>query len=155
MIAAHFGEVWKAPAVQMVIRPATLDDLPEIGRRLIRHYAGRATPAQIMRGAKWMIWAINSPARLVLLGPNSFGVAQTAMFYGCERRAAVDILCCRPNAGGSLEALRMVRKMVAWARRRGAPNLRLDSDTGVDFGPFGRRLGAKPVLVTKYEIPTR
>jgi hypothetical protein len=139
----------------MDLRPATLEDLPEIAQRLLAHYRGRATPETIMRGAKWMAWAINNPDRLVLLGPNSFGVAQTGMFYGCERRASIDILCCRPNAGASLEALRMVRKMVAWARRRGAPSLRLDSDTGVDFAAFGKRLGAKPVTVTKYEIPVR
>src|SRR5437764_5421521 len=114
MVTAQFLMLWTAPALRMEIRPATLDDLPEIAQRLIRHYAGRATPAQIMKGAKWMVWAINSPSRLVLIGPNAFGVAQTAMFYGCERRASVDILCSRPSVGGSLEALRMVRKMVAW-----------------------------------------
>ena len=139
----------------MVIRPATLDDLPEIARRLILHYAGRATPAQIMKGARWMIWAIGSRDRLVLIGPNAFGIAQYGMFYGCEARAQVDILCCRPSAGGSLESLRMVRKMVAWARRRGARTLRLDADTGVDFAAFGKRLGAEPVMRTVFDIPTR
>jgi hypothetical protein len=139
----------------MAIRPATLEDLPEIAQRLMQHYRGRATPATIMQGARWMAEVIANRNRLVLIGPNSFGVAQTGMFYGCERRASVDILCCRPSAGGSMEALRMVRKMVAWARRRGAPSLRLDSDTGVDFAAFGKRLGAKPVTVTKYEIPVR
>lgn len=154
MITFRLLEVWRAAATRMSLRPATLDDLPEIGQRLILHYQGRATPAQIMKGAHWMIWAINSPSRLVLIGPNAFGVAQTAMFYGCERRASVDILCCRPNAGGSLESLRMIRKMVAWARRRGAPILRLEADNGVDFSAFAKRLDAKPVLTTKYEIPT-
>lgn len=154
MITARFLPVWTVKAARMLIRPATLDDLPEIAQRLIRHYAGRATPAQIMKGAKWMIWAIGNRDRIVLIGPNAFGIAQYGMFYGCEARAQVDILCCRPSAGGALESLRIVRKMVAWARRRGAPNLRLDSDTGVDFAPFGKRLGANPVTVTKYEIPT-
>ncbi len=155
VITARFLPSWTATATLMPIRPATLDDLPEIAQRLIRHYAGRATPAQIMKGAKWMCWAIGSRDRLVLIGPNAFGVASTGMFYGCEPRAQVDILCCRPNAGGSLECLRMVRKMVAWARRRGFPMMRLDSDTGIDFSPFGKRLGAEPRTVVKYEIPTR
>lgn len=139
----------------MAIRPAELNDLPEIARRLIQHYAGRATPAQIMRGAKWMAWAIGSRDRLVLLGPNAFGIASIGTFYGCERKARVDILCSRPSAGRSLESLRMVRKMVAWAKRRGAPTLRLDADTGVDFGPFARRLGATAVSTIKFDIPTR
>lgn len=151
---ARFLPILTAKACPMIIRPATLDDLPEIAQRLIRHYEGRATPEQIMKGAKWMCWAIGSRERLVLIGPNAFGVASTGMFYGCEARAQVDILCCRPSAGGSWEALSMVRKMVAWARRRGFPMMRLDSDTGIDFAPFGKRLGAEPVTVTKYEIPT-
>jgi hypothetical protein len=155
VITAWFLEPWTAVAEPMAIRPATLDDLPQIAQRLLQHYAGRATKETILRGAPWMTWAIGSRERLVLIGPNSFGVAQTGMFYGCERRASVDILCCRPSAGSSLEALRMVRKMVAWARRRGAPSLRLDADNGVDFAVFGKRLGAKPVTVTKFEIPVR
>lgn len=153
MISATLQKPWTAVAEPMPIRPATLGDLPEIARRLMRHYPGRATPATILRGASWMVWAINSPTRLVLLGPNSFGIAQCGIFYGCERRASVDILCCRPSAGGSLESLRMLRKMVAWARHRGARTLRLDADNGLDFGPFARRLGATAVTVTKYEIP--
>lgn len=139
----------------MRIRPATLADLPEIAQRLIRHYAGRATPAQIMAGAPWMARVLQNRDRLVLIGPNSFGIAQVGTFYGCERRASVDILCSRPSAGGSLESLRMVRKMVAWSKRRGARTLRLDADTGVDFAPFGKRLGASSVLVPRYEIPVR
>lgn len=155
MITATFLPVWTAKATRMLIRPATLDDLPEIGRRLIRHYAGRATPAQIMKGARWMIWAIGSRDRLVLIGPNAFGIAQYAMFYGCEARAQVDILCCRPSAGHSLESLRMVRKMVAWARRKGVSRLRLEADNGTDFTPLAQRLGAEVTMSTKFDIPTR
>lgn len=139
----------------MLIRVATLDDLPEIAQRLIRHYAGRATRETILAGAPWMARVIASRDRLVLIGPNAFGIAQYGMFYGCEVRASVDILCCRPSAGGALESLRMVRKMVAWARRRGARTLRLDADTGVDFAPFGKRLGAIATTVPRYEIPVR
>ncbi len=155
MITYRLLDVWTSPVSPMLIRPACLSDLPEIARRLIRHYAGRATPAQILKGAKWMIWAIGSRDRLVLIGPNAFGIAQYAMFYGCEARAQVDILCCRPNAGGSLESLRMLRKMVAWARRRGVSSLRLEADNGTDFSMFAKRLGARSKTAVKYDIPTR
>ncbi len=155
MITARFLEVWKAPAVQMAIRPAALTDLLEIARRMMLHYPTRATNATAIAGARWICWAINNRDRLVLIGPNAFGIAQYGMFYGCEARARVDILCCRPSAGGALESLRMLRKMVAWARRRGAPSLRLDADTGVNFAPFAKRLGGVAVPVTKFEIPTR
>lgn len=139
----------------MAIRPAALSDLLEIARRMMLHYPTRATNATAIGGAKWICWAINNRDRLVLIGPSAFGIASIGTFYGCERRARVDILCCRPSAGHSLESLRMVRKMVTWARRRGVSNLQLDADTGVDFSPFARRLGAAVVSMTKFEIPTR
>lgn len=155
MITYRLLEVWTAAATRMLIRPACLDDLPAIARHLMRHYAGRATRETIMQGAPWMARVIQNRDRLVLIGPNAFGIAQYGMFYGCERRASVDILCSRPSAGGSLESLRMLRKMVAWARRRGARTLRLDADTGVDFAAFGKRLGATASMVPRYEIPVR
>lgn len=154
-ITARFLELWTAPAVQMSIRPAALTDLLEIARRMMRHYPTRATNATAIAGAKWICWAITNRDRLVLIGPNAFGIASIGTFYGCERRARVDILCSRLSAGHSLESLRMVRKMVAWARRRGVSSLRLDADTEVDFAPFARRLGARPVTTTKFEISTR
>lgn len=155
VITYRLLEVWKAAAVQMEIRPAALTDLLEIARRMMLHYPERATSTTAIAGAKWICWAIGNRNRLVLIGPNAFGIAQYGMFYGCEARAQVDILCCRPSAGGALESLRMLRKMVAWARRRGAPSLQLSSDNGTDFAAFGKRLGAIPVTIVKHEIPTR
>ncbi len=151
MITARFLEVWKAPATQMRLRPASLDDLPEIIRRMFLFYPRRAS----MTALPWMRRLLTSPEHLALIGPNAFGIARIGMFYGCERKASVDILCSRPSVGGSLEALRIVRKLAVWAGRRGLPTLRLDADTGVDFGPFAKRLKAKPVWTVKFEIPTR
>ena len=101
-----------------------------------------------------MEWAIQNPERLVLIGANSVGVAQASWQYGFERRARLDMLGARPVAGAALEALKMVRMMLVWAKEQGAEGtFRLDADTGVDFGPFARRLGGKPVTLTRYEIP--
>lgn len=155
VITAHFLPVWTAKAMAMRIRPAMLADLMEIARRMMLHYPTRATNATAIAGAKWICRAINSPNSLVLLSPSAFGIVSIGTYYGCERRARVDILCSRPSAGHSLESLRMVRKMIAWAKHRGFPTLRLEADTGVDFGPFARRLGAGLVMTTKFDIPTR
>lgn len=109
---------------------------------------------QIEQGIPWMERCIQNPDRLVLVGPNSIGCAQIQWNYGYERRARLDMLAARPVPGAALEALRIVRMMVAWGKEKGAVGtFRLDADTGIDFGPFAKRLGGKPVTLTRYEIP--
>lgn len=152
MIGARFLSEWKGRAVPMEHRPATLEDLPLIAQFLQKHYPGRATRETIMRGAKWMAWCIQSPTRAVLIGPNSFAVASYDTHYGCERKARIDIICARAAPGSSLESLRLVRKLVSWARRHGCPTLRMDADNATDFGPFAKRLGARRIETVKYEI---
>lgn len=132
------------------IRRAILDDMPFIVELAREKYPKRV----IDLGIPWMEWAIGNPERLVLVGPNSVGVAQVSWNYGFERRARLDMLGARAASGAALEALRMVRMMLAWAKEQGAQGtFRLDADTGVDFGPFALRLGGKPVTLTRYEIP--
>ena len=139
-----------ALAARKFIRRASLDDMPFIIGMAKEKYPAR----QIEQGIPWMEWCIGSPERLVLVGPNSVGVASIGWHYGFERRARLDMLGARPTAGGALEPLRIVRIMLDWAKEQGAQGtFRLDADTGVDFGPFARRLGGKPVTLTRYEIP--
>ena len=108
----------------------------------------------IEQGVRWVRWCMQSPERLVLVGPNSFGIAQVDWRYGFERRSKLDMLCSRPASGRALEALKMVQLMIAWAKEKGALGaFRLDADTGADFEPFARRLGGKAVTATWYEIP--
>lgn len=134
------------------IRKATVDDEAFMFAIAREKYPERA----IERGAPWVRWAMKHEDRLVLVGPNSFGIAQVSWFYGFERRARLDMLCARPVSGAALEALRMVRIMVAWAAEHGAEGtFKMDADTGVDFEPFARRLGGKAVTATRYEIPLR
>ena len=138
----------EAPAPK--IRRAKLEDMPFMVALANEKYPMR----MIEKGIPWMEWCIQNDNRLVLLGPNSIGVAQVEWNYGYERRARLDMLGARPVSGAALEALRMVRMMLAWAKEKGAVGtFRLDADTGIDFGPFARRLGGKPVTLTRYEIP--
>lgn len=146
---------FRAPALPvgnicLGIRKATLDDMTFMVALAAEKYPART----IELGIPWMEWCLQSPERLVLVGPNSAGVAQVSWNYGYERRARLDMLGCRATPGAALEALRMVRMMLDWARQQGAKgSFRLDADTGIDFGPFARRLGGKPVTHTRYEIP--
>lgn len=140
----------RAPYERAAVRRATLADMPFIIAMAKEKYPAR----QIEQGISWMEWCIGSPERLVLIGPNSAGVAQVSWNYGFERRARLDMLGARATPGAALEALKIVRMMVAWAKEQGAQGtFRLDADTGVDFGPFARRLGGGPVTLTRYEIP--
>lgn len=132
------------------IRRATLADMPFIIEMARERYPART----IEKGIPWMQWCIGNPEKLVLIGPNSIGMANVGWQYGFERRARLDMLGARAVAGAALEALRMIRIMLTWAKQQGAVGtFRLDADTGVDFGPFARRLGGKPVTLTRYEIP--
>lgn len=132
------------------IHKATLHDMPFIIDMAREKYPAR----QIERGIEWMEWAIQNPERLVLVSPNAVGVAQVSWNYGFERRARLDMLGARTVPGVALEALKMVRLMLVWAKEQGAQGaFKLDADTGVDFGPFARRLGGKAVTTTRYEIP--
>lgn len=139
-----------APPAQETVRRATLADVPvllEIAKEL---YADRP----VANAESWLRWAIQNPERLVLIGKASAGVAQLSWNYGFERRARLDALGALPGRASAFEALRIVRLMIQWARENGATGtFRLDADTGVDFGPFARRLGGKPVTHTRYEIP--
>lgn len=135
---------------QPEIRRATLDDAPFLLELAREKYPAR----QVDLAANWLKWCIESPDRLVLIGPNSAGIAQVQWNYGFERRARLDALAARPTTGAALEALRIVRLMIDWAKQQGAVgSFRLDADTGVDFGPFAKRLGGRPVTMTRYEIP--
>ena len=153
--ALHQGDVKPtcfatALAARKFIRRASLDDMPFIIGMAKEKYPAR----QIEQGIPWMEWCIGSPERLVLVGPNSVGVAQVDWRYGFERRGRLDMLASRPQASAPWEAFRMVRMMLAWAKEQGAQGtFRLDADTGIDFGPFAKRLGGEPVTLTRYEIP--
>lgn len=144
--------VFSAPVTSIApaIRRATLADMPFIVALANEKYPMR----MIEKGIPWMEWCIQNPERLVLVGPNSIGVAQVQWNYGYERRARLDMLGARPAPGAALEALRIVRMMLVWAKEKDAVGtFRLDADTGVDFGPFAKRLGGKLVTSIRYEIP--
>ena len=127
------------------IRPATLADVDAYLDLAERLYPGRG----VSRSRPWVEWCIDNPERLVLVGPGCFAIAQVTWHYGFERRARLDVLA----GSAGFTTFRMIRHMLTWARSMGATgDFLLDADTGVDFEPFARRLGARPKIV-RYAIP--
>ena len=136
-------------------RPAGVGDLIHVAsepdREFIMELVREMYPEKdVDRSVPWVEWCLKNPDHLVLVGENSFGIARSEWVYGFERLGTLLILCSR---GRNLEALRMVRKMIAWAKIRGCLEFRLDANTGVDFAAFGKRLKAKRETVLRYNIP--
>jgi hypothetical protein len=138
-----------APVMQeLAIRRATDADKPFMLALAKECYPDRG----IERGVPWVEWCMANSERLVLVGPNSFGIARVEWIYGFERRSGMDMLCARKGTG--FEAFRMVRVMLRWAKESGAKGeFKLEADTGVDFGPFARRLGGRSNAAQWYMIP--
>lgn len=137
-------------APMSAIRRATDADKPFMLALAQEVYADRVES----RSVAWVEWCMQSPEKLVLVGEHSFGIAWAALKYGAEMKAGMDLLCARRSGGGIMEAFRMVRQMLEWARSQGARgDFRLDADTGVDLGPFAARLGGRPSPQKWYLIP--
>lgn len=136
-----------------VIRRATEADIPHGLGIAQQAYPGRG----IEKAVEWAKWHINQPNSIVLIGPSTLGIASIVFKYGFEKRSRLDMLAALPEKSGVLEALQQVRAMVRWAALQGAVGqFRIDADTGIDFGPFAKRLGGfevDPVKYPRYDIP--
>jgi len=111
-------------------------------------YPGRP----VEQAVPWVEQCIASPNRLALVGDRACGIAEIGLYYGFERRSRLSFLFSSPGAG--MEPLRILRQMVVWAKENGAVgHFVVDADTGVDFGPFARRLGGVTVNEARYRIP--
>lgn len=135
------------------IHRATEADIPR-GLEIARE---RYPEREVANGLEWVRWHMRQPLSLVLAGSCTFGVASIVLKYGFEKRARLDMLAALPEKGVVMEALQQVKTMVRWATLQGATGyFRIDADTGVDFGPFAKRLGGcevDPVKYPRYDIP--
>lgn len=142
-----------------VVPKALIHEASERDKPFMLALAQEKYPRRVVeKSIRWVERAMDNPDRLVLVGPNSFGIAQADWIYGSERRGRLDMMCARTEAAAGLaagvEILRMVEIMVGWARTKGcAGTFKLDADTGVDFEPLAQRLGGKVVTVKRCEIP--
>lgn len=132
------------------VRRATLADIPAGVALLRKMYPERG----VGDAEDYARWLLSNENRLVLIGSHSLGCAQFTWKYGFEPRARLDFLAAEPAAHDILEPLQIVRMMLAWARQKGAKGtFILDADTGVDFGPFAKRLGGHERVMRRWEIP--
>lgn len=135
------------------IRRVTEADIPWGMKIAMDRYPGR----DVIHATGYIKWCLGSPNHIVLRGDFAFGVASVNMKYGFEKRARLDILAAERGNKAVLESFHIVRAMVRWAALQGAQGaFVIDSDTGVDFGPFARRLGGHevdPAQNRRYHIP--
>lgn len=133
------------------VRRVTMADLPEMLDIAEEMYPGRG----IRAAEGWARFNIENRdgTKLALRGDNAILVAHAYHQYGFELRARVDMLCARRQKRAWLEALQLVKACKRWAALIGVTHpLRLDADTGVDFGPFAKRLGGRKVDPDRYPV---
>ena len=130
-----------------MIRRVTVEDIP----RALEMAAAAYPERRVAMGEDWARWVVGHPDRICLISDEALGVASIVTRYGHERRAQLDLLASlNPR---SFDPVRMLRAMIEWARSRQAVGaFKIDSDTGVDFGPFVRRLGGRAVTNKRYEV---
>lgn len=136
-----------------VIRRMTEADIPFFLEIAKERYPDR----NVALGVQYVRWAMGNANSIVLCGTVAFGVASVSLKYGFEKRGRLDILAAKKGNKAVVEAFQIVRAMVRWSALQGATgHFRIDADTGVDFGPFARRLGGHevdPVRYPRYDIP--
>jgi hypothetical protein len=137
-------------AAASFIRKATPDDV-DYGIELFKEqYPNR----DIEQMRNWLYWVAKNPNFLVLIGVRSIGCASVYYKYGTETRMTMHFLAAAAKPGAVLEPLSIVRMLIDWAKEKGATgDLVLDSDTGVDFAPFAKRLGGELKTIRQWEIP--
>lgn len=137
------------------IRPATIADIPRGLQIAEEMYPGRGVGG----GVDWARGCVENRngSNFAWIGDHSFIIAHIYRQYGFELRARLDMLCARRQKSAILEALQLVKACKRWAALNGVVHpLKLDADTGVDFGPFAKRLGGwkvDPDRYPVYEIP--
>lgn len=80
---------------------------------------------------------------IALCTERGFAIAAiTRAFWGDDPRAYLLFLASVPGAGLIGDGVRLTRAVDEWRRARGAVSLHFGEDTGVNFEPIARRLGA-------------
>lgn len=92
----------------------------------------------------WALQAMTLPDVAVLIEGGTCIIASiTRAFWGGPRRCYLLFLFGAPTRKRGWEALRLLRAVDAWRKERGAESFHFGEDTGLDFSPLAKRLGAK------------
>lgn len=124
-----------------MIRPATVADIPFLIDVARQRYTQQFDDAATRR---FLQHAIADPNMLVLRGERGGAVVSiTRMFWGGPTRACVLFIVALPGAGLIGEGMALMRAADKWRREMGAEALHFGEDTGLNFAPLAKRLGAE------------
>lgn len=124
-----------------MIRRATYNDIPFLLEVARERYAQRFDDTAV---TEFLRRAIAEPSMLVLRSEAGGAVASiTRQFWGGNPRAYLLFVAARAGRGLVADGVRLVRAVDEWRRSRGAESLHFGEDTGIDFTPLARRLGAQ------------
>jgi hypothetical protein len=124
-----------------VIRPATAGDLDKILAIARAAYADFDFDDEACR--QWALKAFQNPDVLIAVGNHGFGVSGvSAPFWAPLKRRGVMVFLAS-TGGSGYEPCAILRYMIKWALRdRGASTYHFGEDTGVNFAPYAKRVGA-------------
>lgn len=120
--------------------PASGFDIPWCVDLCRRRYA---EPMDLGALADFLAAQIADPAALFERTDRAFTVTRIAQVYFWPRTAAhMLILVADGRPGAVWDIVRLARSAKRWAAARGAMRLSLGAETGVDFAPVARAIGA-------------
>jgi hypothetical protein len=123
-----------------MLRIVTKSDIPD----LMRIARARYGDFDQIAAKAWAERAIGQPDALFIRSDHAFGVAAMQPFFynpDVEHARLVFLASSAPNPW-AMEPYHILHDLVVWAKNRGAQTFSFGSDTGVDFGPFAKRLNA-------------
>lgn len=126
------------------IRLCTPDDVEWMISIANGRYPGEFDPEQ---ARAWVPARLKEPTMLFIRGERSFGVAHLAKRFNSPTRvqAYLTLLYSEPGfmRSLSLEPFQLIKRMIEWGKEKGATKFWMSDISGVDLGPFAKRLGGR------------
>jgi hypothetical protein len=123
-----------------MIRPATTDDIPFM-LRLARARYNR--PFDDKQASAFLARAIRDPEMCVLVSERGAALGAITQSFWDAPRAYLMFIVAFPGRGMIGEGVALVRAVNRWRCERGAESLHFGEDTGLNFAPLARRVGAE------------
>lgn len=125
-----------------VIRLCTPDDVEWMIKVASSRYPGEFDPDQ---ARVWVPQRLTSPDMLFIRGEHSFGVAHLARRFNAPDRVQAYLTLLYSDADNThlLEPLMLVKNMKEWAVSKNASKFWMSDISGIDLGPFAKRIGGR------------
>lgn len=122
------------------IRVCTPDDIEWMITVAREHYEGLFDIDEVRR---WLAVRLKEPTMVFMRGPNSFGVAHTAVRFNAPTRLQGYMTFLYATAASGFETFRLLRALCDWTKARGATKFWIGDTTGRNLGAFAQRLGGR------------